>query len=290
MKKFIINIFYFLSILVVLNTILNHYGNELYLGSYKEHALDFHSYLLSDSRGLPLKTHTETYGVYNFSAESDSYMDMKRKLNYLIKYTKVDTIYLTVDDHTLSPYREGSNNLDRSIYYATQEDYPNSFQYFKDKLLFNIALLQPKKRTILKNHITSYFKSDSNQINNRAIKSWEQLSEVERLADANIRFEYQHPDSYNSEQLISHLEAIIKLCNDHNITLIGIQYPLTRDYLELTRNVSHGASELFTKKGLKVLDYRTIFINNNDYFSNQDHLNDKGGKELIPLLFDQQSD
>ena len=127
MRKFIIKTIYFSFILIIINVILNHYGNNIYLNNYKNYSSKFNSFLLADSHGLPLKNYTEKNGVYNFSAGSDSYFDMKRKINFLLTQTKVDTIYITVDDHTLSPYREKTNNLDRSIYFSTINDYSNVF-------------------------------------------------------------------------------------------------------------------------------------------------------------------
>ena len=72
MKKFIKNITFFLLILVVLNVILWVAANKLYYGEYLDYSLNFNSYLVCDSHGLPLKNYTEKYGVYNFSGGSDS--------------------------------------------------------------------------------------------------------------------------------------------------------------------------------------------------------------------------
>ena len=85
MHKFLIKFFYFSIVLIITNTLLNHFGNKVYLAKYLNYSLNFNSFLLSDSHGLPLSNNTEKNGVYNFSASSDSYFDMKRKINLFPK-------------------------------------------------------------------------------------------------------------------------------------------------------------------------------------------------------------
>jgi hypothetical protein len=289
MRNFLINILYYSVILFFLNIILNYYGNKVYLGTYKECSLNYKSYLLSDSHGLPLKRYTEKYNVFNFSAGSDSYFDMKRKLNYLISNTKLDTVFITVDDHTLSPYRELKNNLDRSVYFATLADYDNIFELLKEKLVYNISFLQPKKRTILKKYIKYKIKRIvyGNHILHDKIdeKSWADLTEEQRLASSKGRFYLQFPGTEKSEKLKKTLEEIIRICNKNNIVLIGVKFPLTKEYIETIGKKTYGASGLFIEKGLKVMDYKTIFINKEECFLNQDHLNAKGGEEFSNVLF-----
>lgn len=288
MRKFVSNTLCFLFVLIILNTLINHFSNDLYLGTYKEVSLNFNSFLLSDSHGLPLGENTKKYGIYNFSAGSESYIDMKRKLNFLIKKTKVDTIYITVDDHTLSHYRENSNNLDRSVFYTTVEDYPNIFIYLKDKLMFNIAFFQPKKGSFLKRSFLSTIKNSiTNNVssNNEKITEWIEMNKTQRLELSKIRFSNQFSTKKKSIKLEKALKQIIKKCKENNIVLIGIRYPLVKDYIGLIDNFTGEASELFKENGLNVLDYTDVYVNKNEYFANQDHLNIEGGRIFTDLVF-----
>jgi len=286
MRKFIIKTIYFSFILIIINVILNHYGNNIYLNNYKNYSSKFNSFLLADSHGLPLKNYTEKNGVYNFSAGSDSYFDMKRKINFLLTQTKVDTIYITVDDHTLSPYREKTNNLDRSIYFSTINDYSNVFLFLKEKTVFNIAFLQPKKRTILKKYISSFFKMNDNG-NSKTITNtpWAKMSKKEQFNSSKNRFDSQFPTIDRSKLLEQTLLEIILLCKKNNIALIGLKFPLSQEYIEIMENQTYGASKIFNENGLKVLDFKSKLILEDKLFSNQDHLNDEGGIQFKNILF-----
>lgn len=291
MRKFIFNTFYFLIVLLILNTLFSHWGNNIYMDNYKDVSLEYKSFLLSDSHGLPLSGYTNKYGVYNFSAESESYFDMKRKLNYLIKNTKVDTIYITVDDHTFSSYRETSNNLDRSVFYTTVEDYPNIFSYLKDKLIFNITFFQPKKGMVIKSYFISTIKkiifnnhSSETLVSKKNIE-WSNMNNDQRLKSSKNRYHNQFPTMEKSLKLENSLKQIIIMCNENNIVLIGIKYPLAKDYIGFLDNFSYRASELFEDNGLIVLDYTNIYVNKDDYFLDQDHLNLEGGRIFTDLIF-----
>ena len=109
--------------LMVLNVIMYYFGEKYYFKGYYEYSLAYDTYILADSHGLVLENDSEIYGAYNFSAASDSYIDMLRKIKYLARNTNIQKVYITVDHHTLSPYRERINNTDRSTFYSTSEDY-----------------------------------------------------------------------------------------------------------------------------------------------------------------------
>ena len=70
MKSFLKANFYFLIVLIIINVVFSFLINALYAGNYKDHSLDFDSYLLADSHGVSLKNFTEKYGIYNFSEGS----------------------------------------------------------------------------------------------------------------------------------------------------------------------------------------------------------------------------
>ncbi|XMO85260.1 hypothetical protein AAFN75_10720 [Algibacter sp. AS12] len=286
MQKFLVKFSCFFFLLILLNALLNHYGNKIYLASYKNYSTNFNSFLLSDSHGLPLSNNAEKNGIFNFSAGSDSYFDMKRKINFLLKRTCVDTIYLTVDDHTLSPYRERQNNLDRSIYFSTTNDYSNILLFLKEKIIFNIAFFHPKKRTLLKKYIISFFNTKKND--NKTITqntSWDKKSKKEQINSSIIRFNSQFPGIKNSKALEQTLIEIIQLCKKENITLIGLKFPLSKEYINIMGHNTYGANKIFKDYNLKVLDFKNKFVLEDKYFLNQDHLNEEGGTQLIEILF-----
>jgi hypothetical protein len=151
MKKFITDITKFTVILLTINIILFFIGKKLYFGQYDIHSLENSAYLLSDSRGQALNDLTEKYGIHNFSYGSDSYEDMYRKTQYLIRNTEVKKIYISVDEHSLTSYRERKNNLDRSVIYCTPQDFGSYYEYFKHRYIKrHIALLRPEIAEVIK--------------------------------------------------------------------------------------------------------------------------------------------
>ena len=129
-----------------------------YIKDYENVDLQFSSFLLADSHGTPIGDFSEEYNVHNFSGQSDSYLDMERKLNYLLRNTDVSTIYISVDDHTLSPTRENQNNLDRSVYFTNPSDFSNYFDYFNERYLkYYLTFLNERYSLVIKNFIQEEF-------------------------------------------------------------------------------------------------------------------------------------
>jgi len=290
LKRFLIHNAFFFFILVALNAILLLAAKELYFGDYREYSLEYNSYLLADSRGIVLQDLTEKYGVYNFSVESDSYFDMYRKIDFLSSRNRIDTIYISVDDHTLSPYRETNNNLDRSVVFTTAEDHDNYYEFFKARYLEHfVVLFQPKTRSVLRRFIFSEI-NNALQIIRKTdpvdeIVSWAELSDEERQNSANNRLRDQFPTDIRSDELQQSLEDIINVCRNNNIVLIGVKFPLSNEYNDVLGTTSFGADEILRKAGCEVIDYRNVYINHNEYFDNVDHLNDEGCYLFVELMF-----
>jgi len=291
MRKFIKHSLLFLLILLGINTIIYFAGRSLYFGDYSNVSTSFRSYLLADSHGLPLKNLTEKYGVYNFSAGSDSYFDMYRKVVYLIKNTRVDTIYITADDHTLGEYRENNNNSDRSVVYSEPGQFDSYYHYVKDRYIKHyIALFQPKLRYIIRSYMVSKLKatvqSNKQWPSNNKQSTWKAINNDERIKLSQRRSHTQFPDDKNSVNLEQDLTAIIKICKQNNIELIGVKFPLTAEYVKVTANKSYGADRVLKLNGYKALDFSKLYSGNSEYFADQDHLNEVGGRYFVNFLFE----
>lgn len=284
MKKFISNLFIFLMVILFFNLVVFIFANDNYYKGYQEFpSKDFHSFIIADSHGLPLEKFSEKYNVFNFSTSSDSYLDMKRKVFYLIENDyKIDKIYLTVDNHTLSPYRENANNADKSIIYTSKID----LNYIKERYLkYYFPIFQIKVNPLLKNYLISKVKkifTQEKKVHDNF--KWITFSENERLKRAEERVLGQFPTPDKSEKLEKTLVEIINICKINNIELIGLKFPLSNSYIKVLEDRNYDADRVFTSHGLKVIDYQLIFKNDEGYFSDEDHLNSTGGQELTKLL------
>lgn len=257
-----------------------------YIKDYDEVDLDFTSYLLADSHGTPLGDFTENHQVHNFSGQSDSYLDMERKLKFLIRNTDVNRVYITVDDHTLSPTRENQNNLDRSAYYTEANDYTNYIQYFREKYLnYYCVFMNDRYSLVIKNFIQDELFNVSKWGGVRSKSSWEKLSRVEQLAISKDRvnnyFELSQPSASMSESLL----RIISLCKEEDIELIGLRFPLTKTYVDVLNEDSYEADSLMTIHQLPVIDFDSLYLEQDSLFRDMDHLDKRGGEKFAKILF-----
>jgi hypothetical protein len=256
----------------------------LYSDKYTHFSLAYSSYLLADSHGEPLSNLTEKYGIYNFSYSSDSYFDMYRKLSFLLNKTKIDTIYIVADEHTLSPYRERTNNLDRSLFYSTPREFDNYYEYFKVTYIKKyLVMLQPKVRDVIQSYMYAKVKNIITPKQNQP-KSLTAMSMEDRIKTAEARVLGQFPSQKSSADLEATLLKIIHTCKENDIRLIGIKFPLSSEYMSALGNKTYNVANILKSKGITILDYNNVFMYNNEYFIDADHLNEKGGIAFMKLL------
>ena len=282
MKKFIYSISIFIILLVLMNFFLSMKIDELYYNKYEEVDLNFETYLLSDSHGDALGNLTEKINVYNFSAGGDSYIDMNRKLHFLIKNSKIQRVLVSVDDHTLSKYREVMNNVDRSSVFLDWKIGDSKEKLFK--LIKNnyvkkyLTFFNIKGREVLKAYLNSKLRGKNNHY-----RKWNSLSLAEKIKLSNTRFNFQF-NHEKSELLTSSLFEIINLSKENNIELIGVKFPLSNEYCNAIGDNSFEADHVFESKKINVIDNKKIFSENQDFFNDQDHLNKKGSIAFIEIL------
>lgn len=289
MKRFLYDIFIILAVILVFNTILFLFAENYYYSSYEKYPdKKFNSFILSDSHGERMGKYPAKHSVFNFSAGGDSYCDMKRKLVFLLENGyNVDKIYITVDDHTLSPYKEKTNNLDRSVIYTSANAYTNYYKYLKEKYIkYYLPIFQPKVFSLFKSYSKAKLKNICHTHKRLSTKkTWRELSEQERINRVKHRMKKQFSTNVKSTSLQNTLLEIISLCQKNEIELIGIKFPLSNSYIELLDSMSYGADQLFISKDLKVIDLKEVFVDNPEYFANQDHINSKGSKIFTEILF-----
>ncbi len=280
MKKFLIRLLIFSLIISIVNIFFYFIVNEYYYKDYGSFDAGYSSYLIADSHGAALSEFTLKHKIYNFSDTTDSYHDMLRKVKFLLRKTRVRTIYLTVDKTTLSPYRDELNNLDRSNRFMSLSDYSSFYRYLKEKIIVKyFVVFNPKGRDVIKVYLESKLSSKR-----PGVKSWSGMTPEEKRSESLKRLDLQFGYDNASGALKEALKDIIKICSENNIELIGIKYPLSSVYLDIIGDRDFGADIIFREHDLKVLDFTRVFIDNDEYFADQDHLNREGGRAFVNLL------
>ncbi len=275
--------------LMALNIFMFFLIKGFYIKDYNEVDLNYSSYLLADSHGTPLGDFTEINNVHNFSGQSDSYLDMERKLKYLIRNTQVEKIYISVDDHTLSPTRENQNNLDRSAYYTTKNDYSSYLKYIREKyLVYYCVFLNDRYNLVIKHFIQDELFNTSKWGGVRSKSSWENLSAIQQQEISRDRINNYFKTSTPSAGMSESLLRIISLCQQNDIDLIGLRFPFTKTYADILNNESYNADSVLMNYDLPIIDFDSLYLEQDSLFRDMDHLDRKGGEKFAKVLFNNQ--
>lgn len=286
-KLFITKILFFSLPIILLNFLFIEITDHYYHDDYQVVDYNFESYVLADSRGLCLDDGIlNKQGIYNFSAGSDSYQDIYRKLMLLIRNAKPRKIFLTVDDHTLSPYRDRSNNSDRSSQFMIFHDFNSTYEFVKTRYLSQyFPIFESKSRDIIKIQFASILSFPSIRLKDDfEYTPWSKMNRHEKDQISYHRVNSQFEQNNYSKKQKKYLNLILNVCHFHDIEIVGIKFPLTNSYLKNLGSRSYSADEILKSKGVKVLDFRNDLVQRDDLFLNSDHLTAEGGKELARLI------
>jgi len=239
---------------------------------------------MADSHGVMLEDLPEEYGVHNFSNNGDSYFDMETKLDYLIKNSPIDTLYISIDTHALTSYRKQFNNLDRSVIYTDITHYNNSVSYLWNRYIHAyLVILQPKLGKILMNALKKSAKNRFADSNNTATK-WHERSEKLRNESINKRIALQYPSTKIENELEGAFKRILQKCTENNISVYGIQFPTVTQYREAIPLKSKVLETILkSQKGTLLKVHNEAFTPLD--FRDQDHLNKKGATKFNQFLF-----
>ena len=285
-----INIALFIILLLVINFLAYLLIAEplLYKGYFipKNVMKKYNSFLLGDSHAKAIRqTDLDQLHIFNLGYDTDSYFDSALKLNYLIRNKFADTVYVCVDNHTLSHYRESWTNRDRSLYYANYNEYIKYYKtspikfWLEKNIYIYLPLLKTENSKVFKKYLYSIFKGNKpKNYENFDISTSSEEDLIQRSID---RVNTQFPDETQSENLMHTLKEMLDLCDENNIVVYGIKFPLTREYLNVMGNKSYKADSLFLKEKHKVYDFSYLFPDSTHYFRDQDHVNYTGSKEFV---------
>lgn len=290
MKRLFLKLSIFGSGILVLNAIVYFsITRPLWLKFYIDFHTQFDTVILADSHGIPLSPNLlAPIGVYNASSAGDNYVDMYLKVRILLENNHVQTLILTVDDHTLSPYRETKNNLPLSIhFYADASSYADfypisyySFLYYRFGHCY-FPIFDTENSQVVCKFIQSRFSGEPLP---NADTDWSLLSASTRSSECLTRREQQFPDVAPSIALKKCLLRIVTLCAEQKVRLIGIRFPLSAEYLRVIGDRSFQAAVYLKNLNIAIADFRNIFVAQDSYFYDEDHLNAVGAKQFCYYL------
>ena len=253
---------------------------------------EYRNFLLADSHGAAVgKKYLAKYGIYNFSFGSDNYCDMYNKLTFVIQQNiPIDTVLITADDHTLSPYREAINNLNRSIQYANAESYShyshrNTLLFYSEKYVMPyLPLFNTSNSRLFSYYLLSTILPKSEMEGDTSRKKSSTAPKA-ITAEVRERVAYQFPGGDSSKLLSSCLKGIIDLCQENGIVFIGIKFPLSDGYAKLLGQRSYHGDQILIQSGAAIIDLKMVFTQDDSLFKDPDHITDEGAKIFSSLLY-----
>lgn len=201
----------------------------------------------------------------------------------------MDTLYLCVDNHTLSMYRQSWTNRARSIYFSDFKHYTDYYSlsfrdyFLKKYLYFRFPLFDTSHSKVLKEKIASMLRGE--KPGNYDTYDFGEVSVERRVERSRQRISTQFPeDDQPSDLLTDCLYEIICLCESEDIVLVGVKFPLTKEFFDELGSKSYRADSIFKAHHLPVLDYSRAYLDSISYFRDQDHLNHMGSEKFVRLM------
>jgi hypothetical protein len=267
---FITSIFYLITFFIVYD---NYY--KKYLDNLKD--VNTNKILLSDSHGLALNNLEIQLNVKNLSFGSDNFLDMYRKLDFVNSLNKIDTVYISLDEHLFSSYRDNFNNNHISSFIAENKSLIESINDFnvlpgsKGHLFF---------QTKIKSGLYNIIKPSSTL--NKKDQNWEDFSNNSKIIKAKKRVALQFKDFSILQS--NYFDSIYYYCNKFKIKLIGVKFPLSKDYLIVRNNNPNFKEYNINYHNIQLIDFSETFIYSDSFFRDQDHVNEKGSNYIISKL------
>ena len=269
-KKTFIWLVIVLSISIVIFSIEYNVSIKTHVNHPNLKKSDNNIFLLADSHGFGINT--DSFGVSNLSNYSESYVDMESMLYFLINNRKINRIILSYDEHLFNTYRDEINNNYKStwlksfsIFYTVKYIFKYNETYIS---LFQNQITRTLEKLFFgKKEIEKDFISYSNDIKTKKVKN---------------RIKEQYTGI--SKHQIQSFNKIIKLCNEKNIQIDLIRFPLPKIYLEeRKKNQIYLDLKIPKVKDVNIIDLSES-IQEIEFYKDQDHLNEEGLKLLEKLI------
>lgn len=264
---FIILTTVFLIVLFVINTYHKDYF-QMTKGTDKK------TFLMADSHGL--KINLNEINADNLSYASNSYVDIKNQLSWIVNNKKVHRVFLSYDEQLFSSYRDNLNINYLSFIYD-----PLKFSEFKVSYVEKyLNIFQRAFRINIKEKIFFSKKLGEKKL---SPESFVNLSKQEKIRRSRSRIEQQ----YKKESLTQKyaFNDIIDICKENNIDLLLIKFPLSEEFIkERSKNANYNYIKK-TNYNFPLLDFSNSILDSK-FYRDQDHLNEEGLKILEKLIIE----
>ena len=288
---FLLNLFY--KYIVLNETVL--YRAEL---QFIEQGLDAKPVFMGDSHSQADIDPALFDDSFNYASSAESYFFTFHKLNFLLnKSSKLESLVLPIDLHTFSP--RWANTVSDYWFWSDYVSYQDLSEWKEDLSYLNFLFMKNfpllgNGNLFLENMLVDSREVVSGHVLDFSLIDFAELDEEGRRDQAKFRVDkhFDHSEIVFNEDLHDYFVKTVDLALDSDIDLVLLKFPISREYFDYLNANYIEDIELFEENLLspidlervKILDYRNVFFENPEYFSDPDHLNERGIEVFMSLL------
>ncbi len=225
--------------------------------------------------------------IFNYGSSYTYPIIMHKKLKNLIKNTSsLKYLLIEADYHQFYDFSYLTPGIYSKYSHLLSGGGENAFVSLEKEVSI---FLHRKLFDRLVDQINIWLKKEESIKNNP--NNWAQLSQDirERITKKRYNFFGFSNEKNMNNHSINYYQKTIELAQKNNIEVILIRHPLTNEYLnnmypKMKTDVDRLINKLSKKYNLKKFDYRYIFKDNQNLFSDMDHLNENGIHKFSKIL------
>ena len=307
-RRFKIKLLLFAIILVLINTLLDQAFKTFSVHNILNRTMDEQfaayddtlKYLAMGNSHNCINTHILN-DCFNYGSPSENYIQSYYKLKHILEKSGKKPQYLLLQSDVSSYGKKISDRYEYNSYWIRYIDYlelarvkgdrgvlskwleGKFFSYagnYKDiqlSIVYRIKMKNLQMYNGFRPHRD--FKNFANDLNKQK-SAWNKAQLINTA------------DVYFDPSIKYYFQKILDICEEYNVKVVLIRYPLTKEFNEEERKIVP-ADKLYTEIDRMAeschtywgtLDYHDIFFNNPEYFFDPDHLNVKGSDLLTEML------
>ncbi len=266
--------------------------------AFSAHPRPYDIVLLGDSHAMMGVRAKYLGNAANMSQLGEGYVIRYYKLRYNLRKNpgKITTMILPVDLHSFSPAWGERFNLVSSSRYVNYADYmwhngvsARALKSFIHYYLFPYADFSPE----LYRRLPGQQDETRREQMQRLVRNLAETGVSQQQLQWLMRTHYGEEREWLSERHLRYFNRIKDLCQKENIRVIFVRFPVSRHYFEAAsavlpvEEIDRFSQELVDDwPGAIILDYRDLYFDRDDYFSDPNHLNADGSTAFTQRLRD----
>lgn len=277
------------------------------LDKFKQEHIQPRVIFLGDSHAVfDIRSEFLDDGYYNFSFPSEGWREFYLRIRAALKLKKTIThVIIPLDDHAFAPYRAQDVFFTNFLHFSDLQDIkiifkPSAGTLFKARISNYLPLVSASNRTLIRKVTGEDFYALTTRTKN--VKSividawgglvptderiWSEMSEWERKEEIISRANKHFRKPLINEELWMIFKDFLTYCRAHGIRVIGVRYPMTKEYQRVAKERGEGLVQKRYKELSfdGILDYYHMFDSRQDYFRDPDHLNTKGAVVFSQMI------